>query len=305
MLQQTLQSIASQDADLTEVEVIVVTQNDQNSLDSLVQGEGLPVTVYYEGEGTTISRLRNIGVNHSSGRYLAFLDADIYLSANWISTMLSLIEEKGDRRAITSAMQIQSENAPPLEIIRTELSNARVDCNVDFLPGRNLLIRRADFDKVGGFPEHLVTCEDYYFTDMASKFGVLFYSSKATYIHIGEDKDFNQMFKKEMWRGQSNLLSIKGRNVPLSEYPSFLSPLWITGFMLLSLLSIFMGCLSYAFWFALIGLVPLFIYALRLHALSKGKVSFFYVVKFYAFYFPARAYGTVVGLFKSIEFKNT
>lgn len=304
MLQKTLQSIAMQACDLTQIEVLIVSQNDSQSIDHLIENQPFSVSILYAEPSDTISRLRNIGVEKSIGQYLAFLDADIFLSENWIETMQVLLNESGQRRVIVSAVQVEGENAPPLEIIRTEISNAQVDCNVDFLPGRNLFVRREDFDKIGGFPEHLVTCEDYYFTDMASKYGALYYSTMASYIHLGEDKDFLQMYKKEIWRGQSNWLSIKGRNVPLSEYPSFLSPIWITFFIVLSLFSLLFGCLSVAVWAAVFGLLPLLIYVVRLYSLSKGRVSLLYIVKFYLFYFPARAYGTIVGLFKSIDFKN-
>jgi hypothetical protein len=43
---------------------------------------------------------------------------------------------------------------------------------------------------------------------------------------------------------------------------------------------------------------------LRLFTLAHQKIKFVYIVKFYVCYFPARAIGTVLGLFKSIGVKN-
>ena len=181
------------------------------------------------------------------------------------------------------------------------LSNAAVDCNVRFLPGRNLLLKKSTFESAGRFPEHLVTCEDYYFTDMVHSLGDLYYSSKANYIHLGEDKSFGEMFHKEIWRGQSNLQSIRGRTIPLSEFPSFLVPMWILLFSLLGLT----GLVTQYFDLALLGLVgsslPIFIYSLRLKKIAGRNLLFKDVIRFYLVYFPARIIGTISGLFRVIH----
>jgi GT2 family glycosyltransferase len=207
-------------------------------------------------------------------------------------------------RIISSAMQICHDNAPALEQIRTSLSNAEIDTDVAFLRGRNLFLATSSFDKIGGFPEHLITCEDYFFTDQAAKLGKLYYTSAATYIHLGEDKAYKAMFDKEIWRGQSNLQSISGRNIPLREWPSFFVPPAILLMFLLSLLLLVFGQLSLAIMAFLVAVIPVFVYSLRLYALADKKIRFVHIVKFYVYYFPARAIGTVLGLFKSIGVKT-
>src|SRR5690606_16186429 len=119
-----------------------------------------------------ISTLRNMGANSCNGRYLAFLDADVEIGPNWITAMLAELHASPGR-VLVSAMQKCDRNAPELERIRTLLSNAVVDASVRFLPGRNLLLRRETFLEAGGFPEHLITCEDYYFTDKVHDLGEL------------------------------------------------------------------------------------------------------------------------------------
>jgi len=220
---QTIDSILAQNYDAEQFEIIILTQN--KLLDGLshIDSSKFSIKIFFQPEDKTISALRNYGVTQAKGKYLAFLDADVQLSSNWLSCMLSTINEKPNRKLV-SASQINSKNAPPLEKIRTALSNAELDCNVNFLPGRNLFLTKETFDLVGGFPEHLITCEDYYFTDQVHQLGELYYTSSATYVHLGEDKKYNEMYKKEIWRGQSNLQSIKGRSIPLRELPSFIIP---------------------------------------------------------------------------------
>ncbi|MGS2721733.1 glycosyltransferase [Paraglaciecola aestuariivivens] len=303
MLIQTLQSISQQTCHLSDLEVIVVSQTPDIQQQKLLDNPDVKLNVIIRPTTDTISALRNYGVTQAKGEYLAFLDADIGLSANWVTQMLAELNAD-PQRVITSAMQICDDKAPPLEQIRTSLSNAEIDTNVAFLPGRNLFLSQATFAKIGGFPEHLVTCEDYYFTDKAAKLGKLYYTSKATYVHIGEDKAFGAMFKKEIWRGQSNLQSIAGRAIPLREWPSFIAPLAIMLMLMLTLVLVLLGEHTLALWAFLVAALPLFVYSLRLYMVAKKSVSLIQIVKFYIFYFPARAIGTVLGLFKSIGVKT-
>ncbi|MFT2090409.1 glycosyltransferase [Paraglaciecola sp. 2405UD69-4] len=303
MLSQTLESINRQNFNLQNVEVIVVSQTPELTQQELVKNPLFQLSIYTRPVNETISALRNYGVSEATGKYVAFLDADIWLSENWIEQMINELA-LNPNRIISSAMQICNDDAPALEKIRTNLSNADVNCEVAFLPGRNLFLTKADFNKIGGFPEHLVTCEDYYFTDQAAKLGKLFYTSKATYIHLGEDKVYKDMFHKEIWRGQSNLQSIAGRSIPLREWPSFIAPPAVLLVFTASLILLLLGFFSFALLSFLVAVLPIFIYSLRLFLIADKKLSLIHILKFYFCYFPARAIGTVLGLFKSIGIKT-
>ncbi len=301
MLLQTIESVQKQAFDLAEVEIIVVSQTPSIRELSLPKVES-HIKVFVQPESLTISALRNYGVQHSTGEYLAFLDADVYLSSNWITSMQDELAQEPNR-IITSAIQKCEQSAPPLERIRTHLSNADIDVNVNFLPGRNLFLRRESFSQIGGFPEHLVTCEDYYFTDKAAQLGTLFYSSKADYIHIGEDKALGPMFKKEIWRGQSNLQALQGRKIPLREWPSIVVPPSIMLCILFAAISLAINIPEFFGFFIICACLPIFAYSIRLWGIAKKDVSLLQILLFYCTYFPARAYGTLVGIFKNITVK--
>jgi len=296
----TINSICAQDYDPTQFEILIITQNSELTSLPDVNSHNCAITVITQPEHLTISALRNIGAKKARGEYLAFLDADVQLSTNWIESMLSTLNKR-PQRLLVSAAQINSEQAPPLEKIRTALSNAELNCNVNFLPGRNLFLSRNTFTKVNGFPEHLITCEDYYFTDQVHQLGELYYTSKATYVHLGEDKQYNEMYKKEIWRGQSNLQSIKGRNIPLREIPSFIIPIALLTLFLICLFAIVSGHLPLALLSFCLFLLPIGAYSFRLYKLAKDDVQFWHIFKFYLVYFPARAFGTLGGLFKSFS----
>ncbi len=295
MLLDTLQSIANLNTPNTEFEVIVVSQNNSVSSTITAFNAQYPLSIIYNDATKTISHSRNLGASKAKGQYFAFLDADIALAPNWLHTMRDIIENNADI-ALVSAMQKNANDAPPLEKIRTALSNAELDSTVRFLPGRNLFLHKDTFYDAGEFPEHLLTCEDYYFTDKVSALGSLFYTSRSAYVHIGEDKAFFPMFKKEVWRGQSNIASLKGRRIPFREYPSFIIPFIITGGWLLALLAMAFWYPSIALFFFITALLPFAVYVMRLKKLTKSSVALTHCLLFYLLYFPARALGTLLGV---------
>ncbi|WP_289846755.1 glycosyltransferase family A protein [Colwellia sp. E2M01] len=300
MLIQTVTSILNQNAETTSYEIIVVTQNKSLVELSKLAEQNSNLIISFLEDRLTISALRNFGASQSTGEFFAFLDADVSLSENWLNTMLSTLSEQ-ENCVLASAAQANSENAPPLEKIRTALSNADLDCNVSFLPGRNLFLSKQTFEKVNGFPEHLITCEDYYFTDQINQLGNLYYTSKATYVHLGEDKKYKEMYKKEIWRGQSNLQSISGRDIPLREVPSFIIPIALPILLMIFIGTMFTNNTVFTLLTLFSFLLPFVLYSLRLYKLVRKEVSFCRVLQFYITYFPARVIGTIGGIFKSFK----
>lgn len=295
MLIQTLQSVGMQTLSKDEYEVIVVSQNKAFS-QALHQLEAeIPLTLILNDVDKTISHSRNHGASIAQGNYLAFLDADVALEANWVESMIALLQQNRDI-VLCSAMQKCADSAPPLEKIRTALSNAELDKSVTFLPGRNLFLSKSTFQKVGGFPEHLATCEDYYFTHLVTQLGSLLYTSASSYVHLGEDKAFSAMFKKEVWRGQSNLASIGGRSVPLRELPSFFVPFAVTFGFLFLLIALLYSQSSLVIIASITTLLPLILYTGRLKKLTGSSVNIGYCLLFYCLYFPARVLGTLLGI---------
>jgi glycosyltransferase involved in cell wall biosynthesis len=299
MLIETLDSIVALNTDDLSVSVVLVSKNESFSDQLLAYKERLSIQFVPIAKDITISDQRNIGVSHTNSDYLAFIDADVALSPNWLIAMLNVLAQPNI--VLASAVQKPSESPSELENVRVLLSNLTVDCSMEFLPGRNLLLSRETFNKTGGFPSHLVTCEDYVFTQNVGQYGQLYYSSAASYVHLGEDKEYLAMAKKEIWRGQSNLASIKGRHVPLSEYPSFIAPplfsAGILGFFVFSALQLpTMAILSF------LGSVSILtVYTVRLYKKRLKYSSLFAIVAFYALYFPARTVGTILGAVKTLE----
>jgi hypothetical protein len=104
------------------------------------------------------------------------------------------------------------------------------------------------------------------------------------------------MYKKEIWRGQSNIASLKGRRIPLREWPSFVVPFAFTGGLLLAFLAIIFSQPIVAIVMLVGALLPFAAYTWRLKRLVKQQVTWWHCSLFYLLYFPARALGTLIGV---------
>ena len=289
LLQATIDSILTQTRQDLVGSIFVISKNKE----PLALPASEKLRVFLRPEAKSISEQRNFGVQQSSAPTLAFLDADIELAPTWVDTCYTLLTND-DSRIVVSAHQLCKRPSNKVEQIRTTLSNVVTDVNVTFLPGRNILCYRKVHDSVGGFPEHLQTCEDYYYTEKLSQHGTLFYTADTYYYHLGEDLSLSQTFKKEIWRSEYNLQSLKGRSVPLREWPSILFPFWITFCLLLSVLTASNLLVSLVMLCA--AMIPPLLYSLRLWSKKPEQVGLAYIVIFYSVYFFARSIGTVIGI---------
>jgi glycosyltransferase involved in cell wall biosynthesis len=289
MLVATVASVLAQTGVDRVASITVVTKN-HSPLDIEAHEK---LHVVYAPEASSISDQRNRGVALGQAPLIAFLDADIQLAVDWLQTCAEQLAQKPSR-LLVSAMQKPSANAGRVEQLRTALSNVSLDETVQFLPGRNLLVKRSAHNAVGGFPGHLKTCEDYYYTEKLSRLGELYYTSRTEYIHLGEDKTLRQTFTKEIWRSEYNLRSLSGRTVPLREWPSILLPFW----MLLAFIVLLTGFYSRMALAAGIFmlLTPSILYSARLYLKPSNNLPFHFLLLFYLVYFLARAAGTVMGI---------
>ena len=288
MLQETVRTILAQTR-IEQVESITVVTKNEHRL-PLVEHDKL--NILYAPDAASISDQRNRGVAVGRAPLVAFLDADIGLAEDWLEVCAGLLAEKSDR-VLVSAMQKNSKSAGRVERLRTALSNVSLDEPVQFLPGRNILVKRSAHEQVGGFPEHLQTCEDYFYTEQLSRLGELYYTSRTHYVHLGEDKSLRQTFTKEIWRSEYNLLSLAGRTVPLREWPSILLPFW----MVLAFVALIAGMYSRPLVAAgaIMLVVPACLYSARLYTKPSNDQPLSFLLLFYTVYFLARAAGTVKG----------
>ncbi|WP_119395182.1 glycosyltransferase [Salinibius halmophilus] len=295
LLINTISSINQQAGDFS-YEIIVATQN-KKVCDYVAHNSN----VYFLDECFKISQLRNFGAEKSKGNCLVFLDSDIELDSNWLVNINCTLDKLGTN-SLLATRQVPGIENQFIDNFRCGLKWVSETVEVDFVSSQNMIIRRTDFFKTAGFPEHLATCEDYVFCERFKSIGKVFLTSEANYVHLGEDKGVRQLFQKEMWRGQSNFVSVKGRKVSLKEWPSLLVPVL---FILTPLLTVLSILNAYFLLFTIFPVLLVLVYALvavRRLKIYPGSLPLNKILGFYVVYFSARGVGSIFGLFNQIRY---
>ena len=102
-LKRCLDSIISQLS--KDIEIIVVDDcSTDSSIDILKQYDNLILIKNKNNLG--ISESRNIGIKYAKGKYISFMDADDYLSSNYIELIMEKIKSLSGHNQVT-ACQIQ------------------------------------------------------------------------------------------------------------------------------------------------------------------------------------------------------
>lgn len=216
-----LDSILGVDFDRSQYEVIVIDNGSSDRTPSIAREKGAMV---HEKPELTIAAMRNFGARVARGEVLAFLDADCTVPASWLSEASRYLSH-------SDVVCFGSPPTIPRDATWVQKSWFRVRCksrqveDVQWLESMNMFVRREAFDAVGGFNEDLVTCEDYDLSLRLAKRGRIVSDGRIVAVHHGEAATVKQFFRKELWRGTSNLTGIRSHGFSWKELPSVLFPL--------------------------------------------------------------------------------
>jgi glycosyltransferase involved in cell wall biosynthesis len=177
----TLESVFAQT--YTDFEIIVVNDGSTDGTVRVLAGYGDRLKVVSQ-ENRGISAARNAGARASSGRYLAFLDADdLWLPDKLRRTVAVLHDEPECAIVVSNAWQadesgtISGATTVPAELNR-QPSRDDVIAGWGATVPSSFVVRRAAFDRCGGFDEHFHGsggCEDVLFLAMAGDCGTIRY----------------------------------------------------------------------------------------------------------------------------------
>lgn len=245
----------------------------------------------------TISALRNFGAAEARGEFFAFIDADCVIGKDWLSNGLSSFKDPTvgcvGSHPETPHAQSWLQNAWALQTRRIRQLE-----DIDWLPSMNILVKRAAFLSVNGFNEVLKTCEDVDFCYRLRKKGYRIVSDlNVRALHYGEAETVAEFFRKELWRGQSNVLGLLSHGLRWSELPSIVFPFYYLIFIACLLLST-AYLLTKASYLPLIVniaaiVVPPFCLAVRTSIKARKYRCLFKLAFLYLVYAAARALGTI------------
>ncbi|MDB6445411.1 glycosyltransferase [Pseudomonas sp. 21TX0197] len=243
-----------------ECELIVVDNGSDDHGPRIANELGARVLIV---PGVHIGALRNRGAALASGQWLAFVDADIEMPADWLTLMLEL-EGQGDVLGLDLDTPRQAPWFAEAWQRRSQRADSRPLHRVQWLPSANLLMRRSWFDRVGGFDETLRTGEDKDFSLRLRQAGArLLLVNDSLALHWGYEGSWREWMSKELWRQGSHLQLLRshGPSLRLLRFPALSIGAW--GLDFLALVALLQGQPRLALLILLAMSLPALILSLR------------------------------------------
>ena len=201
-LERCLASIVRNDYPRELIEIIVV---DNESTDGSARAARQHSAIVLKCSAPSVAALRNKGARAALGSILAFVDADHEIDRCWIETAVDVLQ----------APDVAATGAPYLTDPKANWVQQQYDGlrdrplgreDVTWLGSGNFAVKRAAFERLGGFDASLTACEDVDLCNRLIASGCRIVADpNLRSIHFGDPRTLRALFFGELWRGRDNL----------------------------------------------------------------------------------------------------
>ena len=218
-------------------EVLIVDNGSRDRTLAIAESfkDRLNLKILQQG-GVRISALRNLGARAAAGEILAFLDADCLAPAGWLDRIFALASADG--AGVLGAHYLLPEDSSWVGRTWHRYQEAPKSGEVSHVPAGDLIMRREDFLKLGGFDETIQTNEDYELCERARKAGMHVRAlPQIGVIHLGTAQSLRVFFRKQAWHG-THVIKVFLRN-PLKSHNR--KAVFFAAYTLLSMIAVAAG----------------------------------------------------------------
>jgi glycosyltransferase involved in cell wall biosynthesis len=212
MIGRCLESLVNLSFPHEQFEVILVDNGSHDTTLPIANSfkNRLNLTVVQQ-KGIRISALRNLGARAARGDILAFLDADCIAPRDWLERIFGLAPS--DNAGVLGAHYLLPEESSWVGRTWHRYQEAPKAGEVSHVPAGDLIMRRNDFQTLGGFDETIQTNEDYELCERARTAGMRVRAfPEIGVVHLGTAQSLRAFFRKQAWHG-THVIKVFLRNV--------------------------------------------------------------------------------------------
>ncbi|MFK3936219.1 glycosyltransferase family 2 protein [Alkalihalobacillus sp. NPDC078783] len=187
------------------IEIIIVDDGSTDNTKSIVKN--IKDVIYYFQDNSGPSAARNLGIEKSNGKYIAFLDSDDLWNEDKLLKQINFLENNPDVHLVFTNVTLINETGKVLYTHYNKVPTEKSELIRKFYEGEivmntpTILARGDSINYIGGFNENLPLREDHYFLmKMANVFKIVHFKEALVKRRVNDQSlsstvDSEKVFK--------------------------------------------------------------------------------------------------------------